>query len=195
MVSITGYHTCKTEGGWSYIRAMAPFLSESNERQWLTQGFYFWTDTVRYAHHWGKNYPSGYAIVKCKLEIEDHLLLDLVGSGVDLDYFESRMSKYKSRLIQAGRSEKECTVSTCIAWMRKIAKQQNEFFPYVAIKAHDIPKVDHFPYRVGKKESMPIRTRQQLCLFDSAVSCIVEKKIVYPDDYASRSGLVALVKK
>lgn len=46
IITIKGYHTCKTEGGWSYIRGNAPFLSEPNNRQWLTQGYYFWTDVI-----------------------------------------------------------------------------------------------------------------------------------------------------
>lgn len=50
MVKIKGYHTCKVDGGWRHILKNAPFISEPNNRQWLTQGYYFWTDSNHFAH-------------------------------------------------------------------------------------------------------------------------------------------------
>lgn len=192
LLSITGYHTCKADGGWSFIRAMAPFISRDNPGQWLTQGYYFWTDVPRHAVAWGNiNYPNNYAIVKCKIQIEQDDLLDLVGNLEHLDFFEARMKRYKARLIKSGKSkdesESEGTVSTCLAWMRKIAETNDNFFPYIAVKAQDTPNLKHYSFRKGKVEQMPTRTRQQLCLFRSASDCIVEKEIFYPNNYAVRA--------
>jgi len=195
LLTIIGYHTCKDEGGWSFIRVAAPFISEDNPRQWLTQGYYFWTGVPYYATKWGeREYPDSYAIVKCKIEIDNRLLLNLVDSPEDQDHFEARMTKYRDKLIKDGKNQRECTVSTCLAWMRKLAEKNSEFFPFVAVKAQDTVSDRKFPFRKDKNESMPVRTRQQLCVYESGLSCVVEKEIIYPDDYANKSAPVVLRK-
>ena len=195
LLTIIGYHTCKDEGGWSFVRVAAPFISEDNPRQWLTQGYYFWTGVPYYATKWGEQeYPNSYAIVKCKIEIDDGLLLNLVDSPDDQDFFEARMTKYRDKLIKDGKNQNECTVSTCLAWMRKLAKGNSEFFPWVAVKAQDTPSGKTFLFRESKRESMPVRTRQQICVYASGLNCIVEKEIVYPDDYVKQSTPVVLRK-
>ena len=187
MASIVGYHTCKQGGGWSFIGSEAPFLSGSGHRQWLTQGYYFWTDSDHYAIEWGqknKKYDGTYAIVKCKIEIDDDDFFDLVGSVKHQLYFRRELAKYRSRLERAGRNPKELTVSNTLRLLRAKQAETNGYFPFVAIKAQDDPEGKTCFYVTGdndRRERMPILTRQQICLFESGYKYIVEKEIVHPD--------------
>ncbi|MGB1030872.1 MAG: hypothetical protein ACPGVW_14105, partial [Pseudoalteromonas marina] len=64
------FHACKLEGGSEVIIKTAPFLSENNKRQWLTQGYYFWIEDIDLAHWWGSNSVKGdYAILTAKLNL------------------------------------------------------------------------------------------------------------------------------
>ena len=65
------FHACKLEGGSEVIIKTAPFLSENNKRQWLTQGYYFWIEDIDLAHWWGSNSVKGdYAILTAKLNLD-----------------------------------------------------------------------------------------------------------------------------
>jgi len=186
-VHILGYHTCKTEGGWSYVNAEAPFLSGSGKNQWLTQGFYFWTDSDYFAHIWGScSYNNDYAIVECNIEIKSELILDLVGSVVSQKFFASCLEKYRTKLKQIDPS-KEPTVEAVISyWRNKASIHDIQLFPFVAIKAQDEPNkydIKRLSF-IGTKETMVIGIqRQQICLFESGVECIAGKKVIYPADF------------
>lgn len=134
-IQITGYHTCKTEGGWSYIRENAPFISGSGSNQWLTQGYYFWTDSDHFARKWGEDsYNNEYAILECCIELDDNLLLDIVGSVKDKIYFRTILTKFRDKL-KKNNQDKEPTVQAVIAYWRKVSKKNNNIFPYLAVKA------------------------------------------------------------
>ena len=187
MVSIIGYHTCKKNGGWSVIDARAPFLSGNGHGQWLTQGYYFWTDSDHYAKRWGdrnKKYGGSYAIVKCKIEIDDDDFFDLVGSVKHQLYFRKELARHRERLKRAGRDPEDLTVSDTLRFLRAMQAKNDGYFPFVAIKAQDDPEGKTCFYITGdneERERMPTLTRQQICLFELGHEYIVEKEIVYPD--------------
>lgn len=184
-VQITGYHTCKTEGGWSYLKAEAPFLSRNGQNQWLTQGYYFWTDSAYFAHKWGKDsYGGNYAILKCKIEMDKELLLDLVGSTEAQLYFERLLTKYKAKLKKTD-SRKKPTVNAVIAYWRKQAERNKEIFPFVAIKVQDGFRGSTLDFISSKKRAvMHIGIqRQQLCLFEYGLSFLTEKEIIHPQEF------------
>ncbi|MFZ2727024.1 MAG: hypothetical protein WAX77_12280 [Methylococcaceae bacterium] len=192
IVRIKGYHTCKTDGGIHHIWKNAPFISEPNNRQWLTQGYYFWTDNCHFAHKWGENSIKGeYAIIECLIEIEKNLLLDLVGSVDDQLRFEELINIFKQRFIKT-KSPETPTVSEVLAFYRRQVERTNnkDIFPYKAIKAQDKYHKSEFAFIKNSKPSyLPLVTRQQLCLFDFAVDCIKNKNIIHPESFKKDSLL------
>lgn len=101
-VQIVGYHTCSRDNGITYIQSSAPFHSNPKRKQWLTNGYYFWTDSEHFAHKWGEaSYEGRYAIMKCLIVMDKGLLLDLVGNVDDLLYFEELTKKFKAYSARA----------------------------------------------------------------------------------------------
>lgn len=190
-VQIIGYHACKTEGGWSFVKSEAPFLSRSGNNQWLTQGYYFWTDCDYFAHMWGKtSYRNDYAIVKCRVVLDDGLLLDLVGSTSDRIYFQRLLTKFRVRLKKIS-PEKEPTAHAVIAYWRALSEKNVSVFPFVAIKVQDESEGDTLEFTgKGKREFMYVGVpRQQVCLFEKGLPFLKEKELVYPEEFVKRSKL------
>jgi len=161
----------------------APFLSRSGPKQWLTQGYYFWTDSDHFAHKWGQNsYNNSYAILECMIEVDEKLLLDLVGSTADQLYFDKMLRIYKDRLKSAGQSE-SATVSAVISHMRELTKDYPGTFPFAAIKAQDKLRRPEISFN-GGREMMPLGIqRLQLCLFENFIHLLKSKNIVHPSDF------------
>jgi len=187
-VHILGYHTCKTEGGWSYVKSESPFLSGSGSNQWLTQGYYFWSDSDYFAHKWGESsYDNDYAIVKCYIEIDGKLLLDLVGSVEAQLYFEKLLTKFRDKLKKLAPDNKEPSVNAVISYWRKVSEANIDVFPFVAIKAQDIYKNKNSLSFTGKAEKMHVGPcRQQLCLFENSSHLITKKEVIYPEGFKIR---------
>ena len=53
-----GFHNCLNRGSYETIRQSVPFLSRSGPKQWLTQGYYFWTDDPYWAHQWNEGHDT-----------------------------------------------------------------------------------------------------------------------------------------
>lgn len=179
---IVGYHTCSSYGGKSHVLTSSPFFCDPNNDQWLTDGYYFWTDSDYFAHDWGKKgkgYRRGYAIVQCRIVIDSHLLLDLVGNVDHQLYFEDMVQVYKERLKRTGTDD-VATVSQVIDFWRNEARTDRNIFPYIAIKAQDGYHKDRMFFVEGRGEFMPRLTRQQLCLFEDGKSSIMDKCLVHP---------------
>ena len=193
MMNIQAYHSCRTSGGWHYIFKNAPFLSELNNRQWLTQGYYFWTDSEKFAHKWGKkSLKNDYVVIKCSIEIERHLLLDLVGSVEDQLFFQSMLKRFHKKLKEANPNAKAPTVNAILSFYRKNSENNKALFPYQAIKAQDNYYEDKLSFiGAGGNEQLALVTRQQLCLFESASHCIKHKEAIYPPQFIEESCLLA----
>ncbi len=185
-IQIIGYHTCKTDGGWSYIESEAPFLSGAGQNQWLTQGYYFWTDSDHFAHKWGEDsYKNDYAIIECTIVMDEDLLFDLVGSTKAQIYFERLLTKFKTKLKKINPA-KEATVHGVIKYWRKQAEKNKDVFPFAAIKVQDVFGHPTLTF-TGAREKMHITIqRQQLCLFESGLHLLQEKKIIFPEEFKAR---------
>ncbi len=185
ILNIRGYHSCKITGGKEHIFNNAPFLSELNERQWLTQGYYFWTDSIKFAHKWGELSVKGdYAVLKCLVKIERDLLLDLVGSVEDQLYFDKILHLFYQKLKEADPEAKPPTVNAVLSFYRKEAEENQDIFPYCAIKAQDAYSESKVLFTErGRGEELPLVTRQQLCLFEFASYCIHNKEVVHPQQF------------
>lgn len=187
-VQITGYHTCKTEGGWSFVNAESPFLSRSGDDQWLTQGYYFWTDSDYFAHMWGRtSYNNDYVVVKCQIVIDSELLLDLVGSTSASIYFQTLLTKFRVRLKKIA-PDKEPTVHTIIAYWREQNKRNKLVFPFLAVKVQDHHSGATLEFTgKGRHEFMHVGIpRQQICLFEKGLPFLEKKELIYPDEFAKR---------
>lgn len=67
--------------------------------QWLTDGYYFWLNSDRYAEWWGtSNLRSDYLITQYEIALDREDVLDLIENPDDEDYFfwlvESYLEKY-----------------------------------------------------------------------------------------------------
>jgi hypothetical protein len=190
-VQIIGYHTCERGTNPRYTKENAPFHCNIRKEQWLGHGYYFWTDSEFFAKKWGEDrYGANYAIVKCTLKFEKSLLLDLVGNVDDQIQF-SKLTKFYQDCVSSPEAQaklppdkrgKRPTVNTIIEHFQRLAQTEGgRIFPYRAIKAQDWDKKSGEVSFCGNyDEKMPALTRQQLCLFTSYKSCIVEKEFIYP---------------
>lgn len=179
---LTVYHACRYEPDLESIRSKVPFKSEA-EGQWLTQGYYFWTDTSTHAKTWRCGSGNKNIISKFTLTFKkENLLLDLVGNVEHQELFEGYIKLLKNKGIFQGVGEK-ITVSQVIFYLRK----QQDIFPYIAIKAGDKPKSPYIFHESSRyKEKCSFITRQQLCLFDKEHRDIDLNLIdIYPNEIPS----------
>lgn len=163
MIEIIAFHTCK-KNGQEYD---APFLSKPNNK-WLTQGYYFWTDSDYFAKKWGedcyKKRSDEYCIVKFELSFDKNELLDLVGNVEHKRVF----LKYYEKIIKMLKIE--ISLAEIVQYMRDFEKRIPGAFPYKAIKSEDNRELDlvTIPVVKGAKENISIGpTRQQLCVFEN----------------------------
>lgn len=195
-VNIKAFHTSKADGGEDFIFKNAPFLSEKGDAKdpkWLTDGYYLWTDSIKFAEIWGKNAiksDSGYAITECEISLLNSELLDLVGNVSHQEIFEA---SFKLVSYKLQKKPKDVIVPEVIQYYRDHLPDE---FPWVAIKAFDVgdgtkrkmafrskrhdndmPEITYFP------------TRQQICVFECAKSKISNVcTTIYPKEGRSASG-------
>ncbi|EJE4209116.1 hypothetical protein WOC12_00385 [Vibrio parahaemolyticus] len=177
-----GFHACKNEGGYKHIVENIPFKSGDGKDQWLTQGYYFWTDYNYWAKQWRKeNMPLEQKVIgefDIKLCHETELL-DLVGNVAHQFEFHN-LKKIVLKTLPK-EEQKKVTVHQIIKFLRA----REEIFPYSAIKAQDGKSLFKLPF-VDPEFSggdMSLVTRQQLCVFDKAKDRICLKRFDHPKEY------------
>lgn len=191
--TIVAYHVSKPDGGWCYIWRNAPFLSQkkrhSDPAKWLTDGYYFWTDSTHFARHWGQTaYDNSYAISQCTVAVPEKELLDLVGDVEDQLFFRELFDRLKRIYEKEKRPLKYVTVPDVIDWAR-----EKKLLPHAAIKASDCPKGSiNAPFKVesGTKaktnwraERLMLPTRQQLCVFQGYEEYFETVTVIYPEEF------------
>ena len=163
-----GFHACKNEGGYEHMVSNIPFKSGSGRDQWLTEGFYFWTDSDYWARQWRKASMKADQKVIGEFDItlcHDTELLDLVGNV----QHQFNFRKLKQTLIKflPKEEQKGITVHQIIKFFRN----REEIFPYSAIKAQDGQAMESLRFvdpEFGHDEEMQLVTRQQMCVFEKA---------------------------
>lgn len=185
--SYVGYHTCKMQGGYDQILTSIPFLSGSGPNQWLTQGYYFWTDSEYWAQKWGtqgKRVIGNFTIDLCP-ETE---LLDLVGNVAD----QIEFVEYKNKILDSLHvsDKKNITVNQILSYLREKETQHPGVFPYIAIKAEDGRKREEINFidkNLDKfKRTQSLITPQQLCVFEEARMKIKLVGFIEPIEYGER---------
>jgi hypothetical protein len=187
--SFIGYHTCELRNCGKTTLKNGPFKSSINRTiddssgrwQWLSTGYYFWTDSDHFAHKWGvKSVKGDYAIIKCALNLPSQQVLDLVGNVTHQQWFIEMSDMYERSVKEKYRSKQRphaaVTVSTTIEHLRK-----KNLFPFVAVKAEDDYSESKMAFTPNTSEFMKLLKRQQLCVFESAIGCVVNKVLVHPE--------------
>lgn len=185
-----GYHNCRDEGGYDFLAESVPFLSGNGDNQWLTQGYYFWTDSPYWAERWNPSFQT--AISKFSITFHnDNELLDLVGNTEQI--FEFQKMRQKVARSMNIKDVSKVTVSQVIDYFRKIERRPGGagFFPYLAVKAQDNAKVPHFSVmrfisHWRRQETLACLTRQQMCVFRHARDRVTFSGFVSPSAYKER---------
>jgi hypothetical protein len=173
MIDFLGYHTCKPDNGDEFVLQYAPFLSEDNPRQWLGQGYYLWTDSPNFAHHWGKvGYNNSYVIVKCGITYDKNAIFDLVGNVFHQELFLQFYEKYKQRIEIEGLHQPE-TVGGLIKFLRGSSEDIGNEFLFHAVKIKDSPNSsDKYVIHEGKSSYMLMLERHQICFYKDKITDI-----------------------
>jgi len=180
-----GYHNCRDEGGYQFLKESVPFLSGKGDNQWLTQGYYFWTDSDYWANQWNSEHKT--AVSKFTITFhQDEELLDLVGNSNQIFEFQKMRVQVAKRLNI--RDVSRVTVSQVIAYFRKLegAQRTKGVFPYLAVKAQDAAKISFFErmrFTRKRQEILMCLTRQQMCVFEQARDRITYNCFVSPSEY------------
>jgi hypothetical protein len=177
-----GYHTCKLENGFDYIVENIPFRSGDGANQWLTQGYYFWTDSDYWAKKWGK--AGSRAIGQFSLDLcFKKEVLDLVGNVEhQLEFIELK----DIILNKLGEDKKRKTV-TVNQVLNKL-KCYKEIFPYLGVKAQDGRKIENINFVDSQfnKAKLGLITPQQLCVFEEAKDRVALCGFIEPSKYAEK---------
>ncbi|KAA8733907.1 hypothetical protein F4V57_07610 [Acinetobacter qingfengensis] len=195
MIQITCYQTCKTDSrDWRVLYDEFPHHAKnSNEYQWLSDGYYFWPDSDHFAKWWGTDrLRQPYCITCYLIHIEYEKIFDMVGNVSHIKYFFEKLLKSYEALYEHSRkfSSKKLpkpTIATVIDHMRNFYKE--ETFNFKAMKVLDawIDEefcIDFTPNSASKKnEYFPGLARIQLCVFSDEKQCIQGKIPHYPNEY------------
>lgn len=186
-----GYHTCRKEGGEDYVLKNAPFKSVNcpgtEHRQWLGEGYYFWTGSDRYAHEWAKRnrFRKGHYIVKAQLDFGAYPVLDLVGEVEDQELFMELIQHAKTHYTKAKKSgcdmpdvnfDKE-SVGDFIIFLQYLDLLEPGIFNFVAVKAQDQRSEMTVRFSPATSEKLSLVTRQQICIFSDPDRYITGKSL------------------
>lgn len=165
MYSIIGFHTCEDRGETDEeIRAKIPIKSKPH-KQWFGEGYYFWTDSDRFAKNWG-SYINRF-ISKYRIEFQDQNdVFDLVGNAAHQEEFTQMLDL----IIKKSSKSEEMDISTVFYFLR----DKGILSQYKAIKGSGNSFYNLGRFINGKPEKLMFINRIQLCLFDKNVGLILE---------------------
>ncbi len=168
MHTIIGFHTCEDRGeSDEEIKSKVPIKSEL-EGQWLGEGYYFWTDSARYAKTWGtysKRFVSEFDI---NFSAQNEVF-DLVGNASHQDEFEDMLAE----IVKKNPELQDMDMSAVFYFLR----DNNIFEQYKAIKACNRYELKG-RFLSNRPERLMFPTRIQLCLFDRNVELILKNVIL-----------------
>lgn len=182
MTAHFGYHTCKLDNGFDYIVENIPFQSGGGPNQWLTQGYYFWTDSVHWAKEWGK--PRQRAIGKFSIDLcFQSEVLDLVGN-VDHQLEFIKLKEAILGKLNKDEKRKNVTVNQILSKLRRT----KDIFPYLAVKAQDGKKIEKINFVDPRfnQAKLSLVTRQQLCVFEEAKARLTLCGFIEPSGFAEK---------
>lgn len=193
-LTIKCYQTCKTESKvWRELFDSFPHFAINNcaegKLQWLGEGYYFWTDSVKNAEWWGNNrLKVPYCITGYSVDLNSEILFDLTGNAEHIEYFYDLRKTFIDIHKKFSKSKifVEPTVDVMIDYFRRNYKEN--IFKFEAIKFHhnnydpDYQKVNMTSGRPEFFQGLP---RIQLCVFPERKSDITNKLPYYPEAYCN----------
>ncbi|HAV3540731.1 TPA: hypothetical protein JIE29_003546 [Acinetobacter baumannii] len=189
----------------SVLKGETPGIDKNDEvYQWLTDGYYFWLNSDRYAQWWGERIlKSDYLITRYEISLNREDVYDLLENPDDEDDFfflvESYLKKYEeSKKRGLGSTMPEPTVSTILQFFRT---RHSDVFPYQAITITDnwIAKpvykyIDKHkalkmtPKSITGSDKYRPMGRPQICVFEEAKAYITSPQPIYPQQYVDDFG-------
>lgn len=138
----TLYHTTGGYGALSEVMSEVPFLC-AKDNAWLGIGYYFWLNSIRLAHFWGRvGYRSHYRIFSTSYIGGEGSVFNLY------DNPEHRQDLQEAYLIftEAVRTrigfEGPVIVSEVIQYLKDCYQAEGIAFPYIAIVCPSVKRVD-----------------------------------------------------
>lgn len=128
---------------WVEVFEDSPHLAvtdkEAKRWQWLSNGYYFWLNSDRFARWWGNLWFKQYAITKYTIKMDRTQLLDLITNPDHIQFFWDLMKEYQiiyDQAVEAGEAEDFIEPSVCavLTYFRDLL---GDGFPYKAIMAID----------------------------------------------------------
>lgn len=184
-----GFHNCLKRGSYESIRRAVPFLSRSGPNQWLTQGYYFWTDDPECAFQWNPGRDCVISEFVITFDSKDELL-DLVGNARDIRHFRDLCGLVEARLAEDEHTKEtiaNVSVNQVISFLRELenSPDTNGIFPYAAVKAQDEVRSASIrrPFVDGRRESLVAFGRQQMCVYEHARNKIQFVKFLHPQEF------------
>ncbi|MDC5466465.1 hypothetical protein NRA61_12940 [Acinetobacter baumannii] len=177
-----------------------PRIDKDDEvHQWLTDGYYFWLNSERYATWWGESIlQSDYLITRYDISLDREDVYDLIENPDDEDDFFFLIEAYLEKYEESKRKGLSDhlpvpTVSTVLHFFRK---KHPEMFPYLAVTITDnwvaepvfkyITEHKYLkmtPTSTSKSDNYRPMGRPQICIFKEAVNHISSSLPIYPRDY------------
>lgn len=174
MYSIIGFHTCEDRGETDEeIRTKIPIKSEPL-KQWFGEGYYFWTDSDRFAKNWG-NYSKRFISKYCIGFSNQNDVFDLVGNAAHQEEFTEMLNL----IIKKSSKSEEMDISAVFYFLRN----EGILSQYKAIKGSGNSYHTLGCFISGRKEKLMFVDRIQLCLFDKNVDLTLESVIRYSEGY------------
>ncbi|MCG7552755.1 hypothetical protein [Pseudoalteromonas sp. Of11M-6] len=182
MTAHVGYHTCKLENGFDYIVDNIPFRSGNGANQWLTQGYYFWTDSDYWAKKWGVSNRRVIGQFNINLCFKKEVL-DLVGNVQhQLEFIQLKDT------ILAKLDKEEIRKSVTVNQILSKLRCSKEIFPYLGVRAQDGRREEQIDFVDPKinRSKLGLVTPQQLCVFEEAKDRIFLNGFIEPSDFAEK---------
>lgn len=177
--SIKGYHTCKDKGGIQFIKDQAPFLSRP-EKQWLGQGYYFWTDSDYWARRWMSE-PK--VITEFEISFTKDKVLDLVGNVKDQELFQDICELFNEGFPYYEAYKKQYGDQVSVGAIISLLRDQKAF-PYGAVKARDHRSTSQIAFSVATRFKLSLVEPHQLCVFQEYRAHAVKfERFVHPAHY------------
>jgi hypothetical protein len=135
----TVHHTCKKNGGESFVLKNFPFPSvydpKEGNKPYLGEGYYFWEYNLDYAKVWGEmHYLHSYYICESEIDVDhdtDGFYLDLAGNRRHLVDFVELLFEFNLIHKEGTKGIDLCYI---IDYLRKNIPDE---FPYQVIRAVD----------------------------------------------------------
>jgi len=190
-----------TRKKWEEIFADSPHLAVTNQDakkwQWLSDGYYFWLNSDRFAHWWGKTWFKQYAITKYTIRMDKTQLLDLITNPDHIQFFWNLLVEYQEMYDQAVESNEaddliEPSVCAVLTYFRDLL---GDDFQYKAIMAMDewkdfkfLDPTSDFEFKMAPNstghEIFGGTRRAQICVFEQFKNEVLLRKTAHsPEPY------------